>query len=583
MATSPYFFQSFRDPATDEPADGGKVHIYAQGSAVHANIWLDAAETVPAPNPLTLDPAGVVQQYFVTDGQALDYKVFTSDGRIIVTALNVTANGNSSGGEGGPFLPLAGEKRVTGWVAFDATVYGTLIDMSVFNLTQSGLELKTGTRVYGGGSLSVESSAYFYDPRALTLSIDSMGTGPGGVAPINSTHLVGRDPVTGLLVPVEADGPFHYFPRNFPEDAPPSTLTLDTWYISSETPTGPWAASPDTIWHYTAAGTWESFAPFDGQQVLLGNRNLYRYSQYDTPKWQFYATDGPVTRAFNTNISAARVSTPLVNNLSGDFRWEVGDTYGLRLGDSAGVYGSLSRQGLGTSRMFSDLAGNAETIIDVVGITTTEPAATNYQQWLIGTGATGAFAGKGGQVACWTPANYPNPAYWLYFTPADGAMIRIGSTIYRKSGGTLVNFNLQGTTTNDSAPAGCVGELLSSIVAIGAHVSLVTVVAKDVTTLELPAGDWDVWAALVIDIGSGPQTIFPGHHGSVSLTANTLDPIFSGACPQTNGVGPINIAPAHRPVSVAAGATVTVHMVARSAFSSSSCYAYGNLYARRVR
>lgn len=205
MATSPYFFQTFRDPATDEPAAGGKMHIYAQGSAVHANIWLDAAESVSAPNPLTLDPVGAVQQYFVTDGQALDYKVFTSDGRTIVTALNVTANGGNGGGTDGPWLPLAGEKRVSGWVAFDATVYGTVIDMRVFNLTQAGLELKTGTRIYGGGTMEIESSVYMDDPCALTLSVDSLGYGPGGVTPINSTHLVGRDPATGLLLPVELD------------------------------------------------------------------------------------------------------------------------------------------------------------------------------------------------------------------------------------------------------------------------------------------------------------------------------------------------------------------------------------------
>ena len=483
MATSPYFFQSFRDPATDEPADGGKVHIYAQGSAVHANIWLDAAETVPAPNPLTLDPAGVVQQYFVTDGQALDYKVFTSDGRIIVTALNVTANGNSSGGEGGPFLPLAGEKRVTGWVAFDATVYGTLIDMSVFNLTQSGLELKTGTRVYGGGSLSVESSAYFYDPRALTLSIDSMGSGPGGVTPVNSTHLVGRDPVTGLLVPVELDLSGSYIP--IPQKAAANGVA--TLGVDGKVPVG---------------------------QV---NRLSSALDAYD------YLIQARIFGDANYRFAI---------NSRGDLIWANGS-------GNAGPYIEQSAS--------SELhVGNA------------------YVR-------AHGFRADGGLVSEILLADGTKAVLPYVASPATE------SDPYVRIIGFL------GTTTNDSAPAGCVGELLSSIVAIGAHVSLVTVVAKDVTTLELPAGDWDVWAALVIDIGSGPQTIFPGHHGSVSLTANTLDPIFSGACPQTNGVGPINIAPAHRPVSVAAGATVTVHMVARSAFSSSSCYAYGNLYARRVR
>lgn len=99
MPTSPFYNQTFRDPLTDTPAVGGRLHIYAAGSDTHAPIWLDAALSIPAPNPLTpFNAAGQVQQYFVPGGVALDYKAYTSDGREICTDLNVTAGDGSGGG-----------------------------------------------------------------------------------------------------------------------------------------------------------------------------------------------------------------------------------------------------------------------------------------------------------------------------------------------------------------------------------------------------------------------------------------------------------------------------------------------------
>jgi len=207
--TPPWFMEAFVD-AAGLPLSGGRIYFFVAGSTVMPKtIYSDAEMTIPLSQPLVLDAGGVAPQYFMESGQ---YKVVvctpTGDPTSGVIRTRDNVEGSAGGDAGGPFLPLAGQKRVSGWVAFDATVYGTVIDMRVFNLTQAGLELKTGTRIYGGGSLEIESSVYMDDPRALTLSVDSLGTGPGGVSPINSTHLVGRDPVTGELLPVELDLPF---------------------------------------------------------------------------------------------------------------------------------------------------------------------------------------------------------------------------------------------------------------------------------------------------------------------------------------------------------------------------------------
>ena len=98
MATSPFYNQVFFDPANALPAANGYLKIFAQGSSTLANIWADAALSIPQANPLTFNGAGQCPQYFVNDGQALDYKAFTSDSRVVCTELNITAASGSGGG-----------------------------------------------------------------------------------------------------------------------------------------------------------------------------------------------------------------------------------------------------------------------------------------------------------------------------------------------------------------------------------------------------------------------------------------------------------------------------------------------------
>ncbi len=104
MATSPFYNQTFFDPTpvngVTVAASNGYLKVFAQGSSTLANIWVDAALSIPQANPLAFNGAGQCPQYFVNDGQALDYKAFTSDARVIMTALNVTASSGTGGGTG---------------------------------------------------------------------------------------------------------------------------------------------------------------------------------------------------------------------------------------------------------------------------------------------------------------------------------------------------------------------------------------------------------------------------------------------------------------------------------------------------
>src|ERR1700678_3689978 len=53
-----------------------------------------------------------------------------------------------------------------------------------------------------------------------------------------------------------------------------------------------------------------------------------------------------------------------------------------------------------------------------------------------------------------------------------------------------------GTTTNNAAAAGSVGELMSSIVLLGSAVCLTSGSTSNITSLLLTAGDWDCWGSV---------------------------------------------------------------------------------------
>ena len=71
-----------------------------------------------------------------------------------------------------------------------------------------------------------------------------------------------------------------------------------------------------------------------------------------------------------------------------------------------------------------------------------------------------------------------------------------------------------GTTTNNNAAAGSVGEFVSSIVLGAAAVSLTTNVSANITSLvSLSAGDWDIWGSGWLTVGATTVQILDEEHG----------------------------------------------------------------------
>lgn len=166
--------------------------------------------------------------------------------------------------------------------------------------------------------------------------------------------------------------------------------------------------------------------------------------------------------------------------------------------------------------------------------------------------------------------------------------------LLRKLSGTITNVlrgdgtfgALRGTSTNDNASAGDVGEYVSSTVALADKVSLTTDTAANITSISLTAGDWDVSAIGIVNGAAGTllQYMIAGI-SSVSATmpaAAEQGTISYGTSGQA--VFASNDVSTALPVNrYSISGTTTVYLVAKAGFTTSTCGAYGRISARRVR
>lgn len=133
-----------------------------------------------------------------------------------------------------------------------------------------------------------------------------------------------------------------------------------------------------------------------------------------------------------------------------------------------------------------------------------------------------------------------------------------------------------GTTTNDSAAAGRLGEYLETDVPSASAVALTTDVSKTVASVSLTAGDWNVWGFVGTVAGGTVSYI----RSSISQTNNTLG---------TNDYTAINVGTVNidmiiptQMLRISLSATTTIYLVARIGFGTSMS-AFGRIMARRMR
>lgn len=175
---------------------------------------------------------------------------------------------------------------------------------------------------------------------------------------------------------------------------------------------------------------------------------------------------------------------------------------------------------------------------------------------LSGQSGTGSFAGT------------TSPTF---VTPTMGAASATSVTFSSTTG-------IVGTTTNNNAAAGSVGELISSVIPIASAISLSNGTAANVTTISLTAGDWDI-SGNVFFAGTGVFTAIDCWTSLVSAPTVPDASLLTGAA--SSALGNSGFVTPFLRVSIAT--TTTVYLGATANISTGSVTACGGIFARRVR
>jgi hypothetical protein len=147
--------------------------------------------------------------------------------------------------------------------------------------------------------------------------------------------------------------------------------------------------------------------------------------------------------------------------------------------------------------------------------------------------------------------------------------------------GTAATGQIPGTTTNDNAAAGKVGEVITANVVVGSAIPLTTATAANVTSISLTAGDWELSGC--VGFTQGATTTVSIMFGGVSATSATLAGLgtyWQAGSGITAAGDLISSFPTNR---VSLAGTTTIFLVARGDFATNTLSAYGLIRGRRVR
>jgi len=168
----------------------------------------------------------------------------------------------------------------------------------------------------------------------------------------------------------------------------------------------------------------------------------------------------------------------------------------------------------------------------------------------------------------------------------DSALVIADTTaaLSRTGGGGIQQ---EGTNTNDNAAAGQVGEYVPSSVAIGSAVSITANTAVTITSISLPAGDWD--ARAIFWVTGNASTLVKDLYPSISLVNNTRDAGLDRSVQFNYGATGValfaeGVASVTLPIArLSLASTTTVYLIGDADFSTSTLSGYGFISARRIR
>lgn len=239
------------------------------------------------------------------------------------------------------------------------------------------------------------------------------------------------------------------------------------------------------------------------------------------------------------------------------------------LSTSGGIDNTAIGANTPSTGVFTTLTSTGGAVNGTVGATTPSTGAfTNLS-------ASGTVSGTGFSTYLASPPAIGGTA------PAAGAFTTLSSTGNFTPSQTN---GIVGTTTNNNANAGSVGEFISSTVLVGSAVALTSGTQANITSISLTAGDWDVSGTIATNPNAA--TAMSALVGAISTTSATLTtPPYAGggallSTAFNTGAGQVLPIGTTR---LSLSATTTVFLVVQAFFTVNTSTAYGFIGARRRR
>lgn len=141
-----------------------------------------------------------------------------------------------------------------------------------------------------------------------------------------------------------------------------------------------------------------------------------------------------------------------------------------------------------------------------------------------------------------------------------------------------------GSSTNDSAATGSVGEFVSSTILIAGAAPISSGSSSVVTTITIGGGDWDVWAVVWFEAMS--TTVVSNYLAGLGTAGLNGTPAVGASIQEFNGITTaagttFNVYIS--PTRFSNASSTTIQLLANAIFSVNQLAAYGTIMARRIR
>ena len=314
----------------------------------------------------------------------------------------------------------------------------------------------------------------------------------------------------------------------------------------------------------TGSRTW-SFPDASGTVALTSGASGIVNSG-TTSQLAYYASSGTTLSGLSTANNGL-----LVTNGSGV------PSIGNTINDSITVVGNVQAGNSGNAGQFNAFPATASRGVLVFKCTNNAADRTNI--------VTNASTG---QNTTWTiPDPGASTANFILSagTQSIGPGLTLTTPVIGAASATSVAFTstsgIIGTTTNDSAAAGSVGEEIQSIILSGSGgVTLTTETALSIGDITLDNGDWDIWGNIVFSGNTALLNITEAI-GGISTTDDTLPDVAYQS--SINGVTTDRYGAPLPCYRVSLTSSTTFYLVAYATFAAGGVQAYGGIYARRRR